>query len=70
MKPTSSIFFKRQTHILAPTEEGSRKIAETNFNPLGSDIAHILKNGITFENDAVKPLPCRALDPTVYLVRL
>ncbi|KAG0799975.1 hypothetical protein G6F22_002694 [Rhizopus arrhizus] len=27
-------------------------------------------NGITFENDAVRLLPCRALDPAVPLVRL
>ncbi|KAG1148478.1 hypothetical protein G6F37_011600 [Rhizopus arrhizus] len=35
-----------------------------------SAIDHILKDGITFENDAVKLLSCRALDPAVPLVRL
>ncbi|KAG1312030.1 hypothetical protein G6F64_003355 [Rhizopus arrhizus] len=31
-------------------------------------IDHILKDGITFENDAVRLLPCRALDPAVPLI--
>ncbi|KAG1031982.1 hypothetical protein G6F43_013854 [Rhizopus delemar] len=52
------------------TKEGSRKIAEINFDPSDSAIDHILKDGITFENDAVRLLPCRALDPAVPLVRL
>ncbi|KAG1443671.1 hypothetical protein G6F46_012476 [Rhizopus delemar] len=50
--------------------EGSRKIAEINFDPLDPAIDHIIKDGITFENDAVRLLPCRALDPAVPLVRL
>ncbi|KAG1164711.1 hypothetical protein G6F37_000052 [Rhizopus arrhizus] len=48
----------------------SRKIAEINFDPLDPAIDHILKDGINFENDAVRLLPCRALDPAVPLVRL
>ncbi|KAG0940617.1 hypothetical protein G6F26_008097 [Rhizopus arrhizus] len=39
----------------------------TNRYPV---IDHILKDGITFENDAVKLLSCRALDPAVPLVRI
>ena len=52
------------------TKEGSRKIAEINFDPLDPAIDHILKYGITFENDTVKLLSCRSLDPIVPLVRL
>ncbi|KAG1064014.1 hypothetical protein G6F41_010360 [Rhizopus arrhizus] len=55
---------------VATTKEGSRKIAEINFDPLDPAIDQILKDGITFENDAVRLLPCRALDPAVPLVRL
>ncbi|EIE90146.1 hypothetical protein RO3G_14874 [Rhizopus delemar RA 99-880] len=55
---------------VATTKEGSRKMAEINFDPSDSAIDHILKDGITFENDAVRLLPCRALDPAVPLVRL
>ncbi|KAG1154268.1 hypothetical protein G6F37_009605 [Rhizopus arrhizus] len=55
---------------VAATKEGSRKIAEINFDPLDPAIDQILKDGITFENDAVRLLPCRALDPAVPLVRL
>ncbi|KAG1374967.1 hypothetical protein G6F61_008872 [Rhizopus arrhizus] len=55
---------------VATTKEGSRKIAEINFDPLDPAIDEILKDGITFENDAVRLLPCRALDPAVPLVRL
>ncbi|KAG0873001.1 hypothetical protein G6F15_010976 [Rhizopus arrhizus] len=55
---------------VATTKEGSRKIAEINFDPLDPAINQILKDGITFENDAVRLLPCRALDPAVPLVRL
>ncbi|KAG1378732.1 hypothetical protein G6F61_005577 [Rhizopus arrhizus] len=47
----------------ATTKEGSRKIAEINFDPLNPAIDHI-------ENDTVRLLPCRALDPAVPLVRL
>ncbi|KAG1462515.1 hypothetical protein G6F46_004824 [Rhizopus delemar] len=36
---------------VAATKEGSRKIAEINFNPLNTAIDHILRDGITFEND-------------------
>ncbi|EIE82354.1 hypothetical protein G6F46_005483 [Rhizopus delemar] len=54
---------------VATTKEGSRKIAEINFDPLDPAIDHILKDGIIFENDAVRLLPCRALDPTVPLVQ-
>ncbi|KAG1142824.1 hypothetical protein G6F37_007262 [Rhizopus arrhizus] len=52
------------------TEEDSRNIAEFNFDPLNPATDHILKDGITFENDTVRLLPCRALDPVVPLVRL
>jgi hypothetical protein len=38
---------------VATTKEGSRKVAEINFDPLDPAIDHILKDGITFENDAV-----------------
>ncbi|KAG1016325.1 hypothetical protein G6F26_012618 [Rhizopus arrhizus] len=55
---------------VATTKEGSRKVAEINFDPLDPAIDQILKDGITFENDAVRLLPCRALDPAVPLVRL
>ncbi|KAG1576770.1 hypothetical protein G6F48_013070 [Rhizopus delemar] len=55
---------------VATTKEGCRKIAEINFDPSDPAIDHILKDGITFENDAVRLLPCRALDPAVPLVRL
>ncbi|KAG1139587.1 hypothetical protein G6F37_009344 [Rhizopus arrhizus] len=59
-------------HELAATttKKGSRKIAEIKFDPLDPAIDHILKDGITFENDAAKLLSCRALDPAVPLVRL
>ncbi|KAG0741240.1 hypothetical protein G6F57_010908 [Rhizopus arrhizus] len=53
-------------NTVATTKEGSRKIAEINFDPLDPAIDHILKDGITFENDTVKLLPCRA----VPLIRL
>ncbi|KAG1023170.1 hypothetical protein G6F43_014215 [Rhizopus delemar] len=43
---------------VATTKEGSRKIAEINFDPSDPAIDHILKDGITFENDAVRLLPC------------
>ncbi|KAG1581673.1 hypothetical protein G6F47_009568 [Rhizopus delemar] len=55
---------------VATTKEDSRKIAEINFDPSDPAIDHILKDGITFENDAVRLLPCRVLDPAVPLVRL
>ena len=55
---------------VATTKESSWKIAEINFDSLDPVIDHILKDGITFENDAVKLLSCRALDPVVPLVRL
>ncbi|KAG0735862.1 hypothetical protein G6F57_010181 [Rhizopus arrhizus] len=55
---------------VATTKEGSRKIAEINFDPLDPAIDHILKDSITFENDAVKLLSCRALDPAVPLEQL
>ena len=55
---------------VATTKEGSQKIAEINFDPLDPAIDHILKDGITFENDAVRLLSCRALDLAVPLVRL
>lgn len=55
---------------VAATKEGGRKIAEINFNPLNPAIDHILRDGITFENDTVRLLPCRVLDPVVPLVRL
>jgi hypothetical protein len=55
---------------VATTKEGSRKIAEINFDLLDPAIDHIFKDGITFENDAVRLLPCRALDPAVPLVQL
>ncbi|KAG1044939.1 hypothetical protein G6F43_011376 [Rhizopus delemar] len=48
----------------------SRNIAEIKFDLSDPAIDHILKDGITFENDAVRLLPCRALDPAVPLVRL
>ncbi|KAG0790251.1 hypothetical protein G6F57_001094 [Rhizopus arrhizus] len=47
-----------------------RKIAEIKFDPLDPAIDHILKDGITFENDVVKLLSCRVLDPAVPLVQL
>ncbi|KAG0944557.1 hypothetical protein G6F57_002253 [Rhizopus arrhizus] len=53
-----------------PSRLGSRKIAEINFDPLDPAIDQILKDGITFEDDAVRLLPCRALDPAVPLLRL
>ncbi|KAG0733243.1 hypothetical protein G6F62_012918 [Rhizopus arrhizus] len=52
--------------VVATTKEGSREIAEINFDPA---IDQILKDGITFENDAVSLLPCPALDPAIPLVR-
>ncbi|KAG1139540.1 hypothetical protein G6F37_009725 [Rhizopus arrhizus] len=52
------------------TKEGNRKIAEINFDPLDPAIDNILKDGITFENDTTRLLPCQALNPTVPLVRL
>ncbi|KAG1053740.1 hypothetical protein G6F43_004197 [Rhizopus delemar] len=55
---------------VATTKEGIRKIAEINFDPLDPDIDYILKDDITFENDAVRLLSCLALDPAVPLVRL
>ncbi|KAG0737445.1 hypothetical protein G6F57_001511 [Rhizopus arrhizus] len=55
---------------VAITKEGSRKIAEIKFDPLDPAIDHILKDDITFENDAVRLLPCWAIDPAVPLVRL
>ncbi|EIE79197.1 hypothetical protein RO3G_03902 [Rhizopus delemar RA 99-880] len=55
---------------VATIKEGSQKIAEINFDPSDPAIDHILKDGITFENHAVRLLPCRALDPAVPLVRL
>ncbi|KAG1054088.1 hypothetical protein G6F43_003876 [Rhizopus delemar] len=48
----------------------NRKIAEINFDPLDPALDRILKDGITFENDAARLLPCRAFDPAVPLVRL
>ncbi|KAG1148361.1 hypothetical protein G6F37_009685 [Rhizopus arrhizus] len=55
---------------VATTKEGSRKIAEIDFNLLDPAIDHILKDDITFENDTFRLLSSRALDPTVPLVRL
>jgi hypothetical protein len=55
---------------VATTKKGSQKIAEIKFDPLDPAIDHILKDGIIFENNAVRLLPCRALDPAVPLVQL
>ncbi|KAG1578075.1 hypothetical protein G6F47_012936 [Rhizopus delemar] len=54
---------------VATTKEGSRKIAEINFDPSDPAINHILKDGITFENDAARLLPCQALDPARTFLR-
>ncbi|KAG1047334.1 hypothetical protein G6F43_010210 [Rhizopus delemar] len=45
---------------VATTKEGSRKIAEINFDPSDPAIDHILKDGITFENDAFGTLWLRS----------
>ncbi|EIE79612.1 hypothetical protein RO3G_04317 [Rhizopus delemar RA 99-880] len=55
---------------VATTKKGSRKIVEIDFDSSDPVLDHILKDGFTFENDAVRLLPCWALDPAVPLVRL
>ncbi|KAG1491886.1 hypothetical protein G6F46_013210 [Rhizopus delemar] len=45
---------------VATTKEGCRKIAEINFDPSDPAIDHILKDGITFENDAFGTLWLRS----------
>lgn len=36
---------------VATTKESNQKIAEINFDPLDTAIGHILKDGVTFENN-------------------
>ncbi|KAG1299704.1 hypothetical protein G6F66_000611 [Rhizopus arrhizus] len=60
--PWSQVVARKRTSLMNATFENN-----IHNNPV---IDHILKDGITFENDAVKLLSCRALDPVVPLVRL
>lgn len=51
-------------------KEGSRKIAEINFDPAYSAISKILHTGVHFEESKIILIPCRALDDNVNVVRL